>query len=171
MDFYDWLNEEIDWSGRDIKRWKMIRLFVTEGLVPFIEKYGYFTSSRLQYIQDCLATGLFENSGLAHTESDWTGVYKYDNSSDLDATAHYHHVIGQAAWDTFWAKWGTWLDLSLQEFRGQDRRFDIQTFIWEHIDLSKSPQMKVLTELLTDPYEEDTSGRHTWQQTEYQSQD
>lgn len=171
MNFYDWLNEEVDWNGHGINRWKMIRLFVTEGLMPLMEKYGYFTSSRLQYIQDCLATGLFENEGLSHSESDWHSVYTYDNSSDLDATAHFHHVVGQAEWDTFWLTWGSWSDVSLQDFRGQDRQFDIQNFIWEHIDLSKSPQMKVLTELLTDPYEEDITGRYAWQPPEYQIHD
>ena len=169
MDFYDWLEEEVEWGAQTLRRWKMIRLFVKEGLVPFMEKHGYVINSRLQHIQDCLATGLYENEGLSHTESDWWGVYKYDNSSDLEATAHFHHVVGQAKWTNFWVEWGTWSDVNAAEYRGQDRRYDIQTFIWEHIDLSKSSQMKVLDELLTDIYEDDTSSNRYM--PEYQAQD
>jgi hypothetical protein len=51
-------------------------------------------------------------------------------------------------WEEFWALWGVWGDFRPEEFRGQDRRLDIQEFVWGQVDLENSPQTDVLLELM-----------------------
>jgi hypothetical protein len=67
----------------------------------------------------------------------------------VDDKEHYYHVLSQEKWDRLWDTWAVWGDLN--NFRGEDRRIDIQEHCWSQLDLDESPQTRVVDELLAYP--------------------
>jgi hypothetical protein len=68
---------------------------------------------------------------------------------------HFYHVVSLDEWDKFWLVWREMDDVSDDSPRGQDRRFDIQDFVWGQLDLENSRQTQILDEILEEPMEEE----------------
>lgn len=145
--FDDWLYQPVHWSGGTYSpRWKVLHWFVYDGLLPWMEARGYRWGCSNAYLASCIATGLYENEGRSHVESEWNYPGK-NVSSSYEEEAHFHFVVSQETWDTFWYSYGGWGDLTLDTFRGLDRRLDIQAFVWGQLDLEASPQTRTFYEL------------------------
>lgn len=149
-EYYTWLQQPIDWKGVGIvPRCAAIRAFVAKGLRPFLAQLGYKISISDELLQSRIASGLFDNQGTSHIQSNWS-YGKEMGPHSQEEVYHYSHVVDSAAWDTFWFEWGSWADVSLEDGgeRGQDRRYDIEAFIWSQIDLDASPQTKIIMDFL-----------------------
>ena len=148
LSFYDWIDRRVDWDGETIPRSKAIRRFVRKGLMPWIETLGYRWESTREDIENRLATGLWANEKVSHAISNWKGLVPESHATQEEYW-HYTHVADCEAWNLFWSHWGVWTDVNpATSFWGQDRRFDIQEFVWGQLDLDISVQTKVVNELL-----------------------
>jgi hypothetical protein len=149
MEWEDWLKETV-YSGRGqteedevtyYSRARMIRLFVKEGLTPLFESHGYVFKRPPQTLCSRIATGLYENEGKHMLDSDWS--IGLENTDYLpEEKDHYYTVLDRAVWDRFWSSWAHWDDVSEHNWRGLDRRADIEEYCWTQLDLDRSPQTK-----------------------------
>ena len=129
MRFEEWLNAPIRMNDCVIISRKVwLTNFVKNGLYPMIKSRGYSWGITETHLRNCIATGLYENIGIPY----------------------YYHIVNPETWDNFWNIWGRSSDLSEDSGRGQDRRLDIQDFVWGQLDLSSSPQTDVVNEMLED---------------------
>jgi hypothetical protein len=154
MKFDAWLNGLVRVNNVIIRRREWIREFVGNGLYPWVKSKGYVWAVSEVQLRNAIATGLYENMGVSYLSSVWnypvsnTETHEYDKS-------HFYHVLSLDEWDKFWVTWGNMSDVSNDNSRGQDRRFDIQEFIWGQLDLVNSPQTAILDEMLEDPVDEE----------------
>jgi len=160
MTYQHWLNTYIEWDGGLRLRKDCISDFVKNGLYPFITEKGYTFNVSTKFLQSACATGLYENANEPHIKSEWNYAGPGGNTEwDLEGLAHFYHVVNDEAWARFWSTWGNWSDVSLDYFRGIDRRYDIQHYIRNCIDIDASGQTEVLDEMLNDAEEYDVSMR------------
>ena len=141
MKWNDWLQQSVEWKHglETMPRWKAIRRFVEEGLVPFVKSHGYSIRPDLRSLTNCIATGLYENEAKSTSESSWN--YQHHNITPLEEDeTQWYFVLGPQEWAAFWAAWGQWVDISEESWRGRDRQIDIEAFIWTQIDLLASRQ-------------------------------
>jgi len=143
-----WLWEPIhsgwgDAQSEDVPREVVLHTFLKEGLLPFLASKKYRIACEDHVFCSRIATGLFKNRNVSSVSSEWRfGLENTDYSpEDLD---HYYMVLSQDVWDSFWAVWGQWGDVSPDAERGIDRRNDIQAYIWTQLDLRASGQTAVL---------------------------
>jgi hypothetical protein len=156
MSYEQWLNTYIEWDRTLRLRKHCIIDFVNNGLFPFMNKMGYSFSVSGKFLQNVIATGLYENRGFPHVESKW----EYSNPSgdsewSTEYLLHYYHIVNEDAWSDFWLTWGKWSDVNEDSFRGMERRYDIQEYMKKCIDVEGSEQTKRLKEDLeneTDAY-------------------
>ena len=156
MNFYDWLQEHVTWRGYSTTRGRAIHRFVA-ALYPWLESLGFRWSCGQIELANTIANGLFDNRGKAHIESNWPGAEGPEGAFQ-EIEDHYRATVDWGAWESFWESWGLWGDVHPEEFRGQDRRLDIQEFVWGQVDLENSPQTDVVIELLGGSLEEDEDG-------------
>lgn len=170
MEFHSWLDEHVTWSGYLIPRRRAIRRF-TRGLYAWIQDHGFVWSCGERELGNQIANGLFDSSGKAHLESCWPGPAEPEGAFP-EAEDHYRAVMSWETWEGFWDLWGIWGDFRPDEFRGQDRRLDLQEFVWGQVDLENSPQTDVLLELMgaTEDNEEGivADGPEIWGRRSYQ---
>ncbi len=148
LSWNDWLEEPLEVeTGYFMPRWRIIHRFVKDGLVPFLQRYGYTMHGSISSIQSALASGLYTNQNAALTSSDWTTI-PYRNTEDSDEDrAHFDHILSQETWDDeFWSAWNWWPDVGEEEWRGWDRRQDIQNFAWSQMNLAASAQTTIVDE-------------------------
>jgi len=148
MDWNHWLYEEITFDGLvTCPRWKAIKSFVKDGLIPFFSSYGYTFAAKEQELCSRIATGLFVNASKSCLESDWKFEHVNIGSTEYQRL-HYYHTIDSDAWEAFWSIWGTWYDVGELSERGSDRRYDIQEYCWTQLSAHCSPQMQMLEDTL-----------------------
>jgi len=136
-----WLREIVCWDQCEyIPRHVAISRFVKNGLYPFILSNGYVFCEGPEGLKARLAHMLYTNRGKSFIECCTPYV-----DHDEDHKAHYDYVFSDK-WDDFWKGWALWKDLD--DWRGQDRQFDIQEFCWSHLNLDESSQTQVVEELL-----------------------
>jgi hypothetical protein len=147
MDWNEWFYETISWKGDTyVPRWRVLRHFVKDGLIPFLEKNGYSVAGTpYRELVSRIATGLYENRNRSCVESRWNFMLVNVDYSEGDE-AHWYHIMNQEKWDAFWDTWGQWTDVSLDTWRGDDRRIDIQAYCWTQINLENSFQTRVVNE-------------------------
>jgi hypothetical protein len=154
MKFDEWLNAPVRNGTSLVKRATWIRKFVGSGLYPWLKSKGYAWAVSERTLANCIATGLYENMGLSCIASVWD--YPTPNSDfHQDDKMHFYHVVSLDEWDKFWLVWREMDDVSDDSPRGQDRRFDIQDFVWGQLDLENSRQTQILDEILEEPMEEE----------------
>ena len=146
MWFNDWLEQYIYTVHGSLKRKTCISRF-TKSLWKFVILKGYTWKITESHLKNCIATGLYENTGKSHITSEWNYSDVNTEYSDDDLN-HFLHIIDSNAWEIFWTLNGTWGDLHETDFRGQDRRQDIEAFVWKQIDVNLSPQTQELYEIL-----------------------
>jgi hypothetical protein len=147
--FSAWIREWITWDTHSVRRSTVLRAFVQDGLIPFARSKGYsWATNDAQRIANALATGLWLNQEKSCLDSDWRGLELVDNTRHVADRHHFYMILDTDAWDDFWDVWGGWTDVNPEDsFRAQDRRNDIQEFLWGQLDLSLSAQTKVVKEL------------------------
>jgi hypothetical protein len=125
----------------------------TAGLYNLVQKKGYAWGISEKHLRNCIATGLYENERVSCLESVWT--YGGTNPDSEEDKIHYDHIMNDDVWVNFWNRYGTWTDVDLREYRGWDRRIDIQAFIWSQLNLNTSYQTRELEEILRGGEEEE----------------
>jgi hypothetical protein len=139
----DWLHSYVDLGLEKIKRGQMFKLFLHDGLIPFIESMGYVIGTPINVLYGRMVCGLYENRNKSTMESEWNTKYYCDYWNE-DDKLHYFHVIDPATWAEFWNSWRMIEDFSEESGRGQDRRIDMEHFVWRQLDLENSYQTEVL---------------------------
>ena len=147
-EFKVWLRENCYWGAEEMPRWKCIRTFVHDCLIPFIQRAGYEWRWPSKEIQNRIATGLFENRTKTHLMSNWSYLLPCAPIQSDEQEAHFHHILNRQEWDRFWGTWGNWTDVSLHEPYGFDRRHDIEYYVWGELDLAISSQTRELEEII-----------------------
>lgn len=148
MDWNDWLDERIEsMHGLPCERWRVIRRFVREGLIPFVALHGYDFETSSAILEYRVARGLWRNAFVSHTASDWSEVGGGYIDQAKEDEWQYHHILSESKWEEFWSRWAIWEDVADSSFRGIDRRLDIQAFVWTQLNLETSPQTQVVREL------------------------
>jgi hypothetical protein len=136
----DWIRERIHWNGFEIvPRSTCIRIFVKDGLVPFLRKKGYRLAVSEKEFANQIANGLFDSAGKSTVATRWN-VQARNTDCKIEDVWHWSHVLDDDVWEEFWSIWGHWEDVSLDSYRGQDRRIDIRWHVWTQIDLANSPE-------------------------------
>lgn len=151
MRFEDWLNQRVKNS---YTREAGIQSF-TKSLWHFIIIKGYAWKITELSLYNYIAKGLYDNAGKSHIASEWNYSNVNTDYSDDDLT-HFLFIMDSDAWHSFWLREGVWGDFHEDDFRGKDRRQDIEAFVWKQLDLESSPQTLELYEYLLGG-EEDTT--------------
>jgi hypothetical protein len=153
--FRNWLNTIVCWDDVEyISRHTAIKRFVYKGLYPFIESHGYVIRGDAKTLTSAITTLLYKNRGTSCLNAK---VFASSKANEYHDKSYFYHVISQAKWDSFWDAWSVWSDLN--DWRGEDRRIDIQEYCWSQIDLDESPQTRVVDELLSYSDESPTNAR------------
>jgi len=143
--FADWLEEMVWWEENEyVPRYMAIGKFVSEGLWPFIINNGYLLRTHVKPFAKNVAKVLYANRGESCLYSK-VQMVEPENSSK-EHLWHFHNVISEDKWELFWSEWAVWDDVI--DFRGLDRRIDIQHLCWSQLDLDESPQTRVVYELM-----------------------
>ena len=152
MYFEDWLNQNISTPFGLTKRRKCLKNF-SRILWSFIKSKGYKWNISEAHLRNCIATGLYENMNVSHLASKWyySDVNFQYNDDHLN---QYHHIFDEETWSQFWSRYGGWEDVCDDNFRGQDRRLDIESFICKQLDIPNSIQTELLDEALYDSDDE-----------------
>lgn len=141
-----WLEEIVCWDMVDyVPRREAISCLVSSGLYPLITSHGYIIKGEPKMFASNLATMLYMNRGCSMLDTKFPLAKSMGDNYDKE---HFHHVLSYSVWEPFWANWSMWSDLT--DFRGQDRKIDIEEFCWSQLDLDRSPQTKIVNELLSD---------------------
>ncbi len=157
--WYSWLREAVTWNENEtIPRWQAISRFVRHGLIPLVKKGGYTLHGTEQGLMNRIATGLFNNQLASYLESDWNfGIQNHDmTDEDHD---HFNFVLDPDVWEQFWSTWGCWDDVHETSWRGQDRRLNIQDYIWTQINVDQSQATNFINEIFGIGDEEDTGSK------------
>jgi hypothetical protein len=155
MNLNTWLNEHVYTPNGSLKRKYCIKNF-TGALYDFIASKGYTWKITEKYLRNCIVSGLYRNRGKSHIASVWNYSDVNTDYSD-DDYSHYLFILDSYAWYNFWRLHGLWGDLHENDFRGQDRRQDIEAFVWKQINIQESYQTEELYEILMGGEEEITN--------------
>lgn len=134
-EFKYWLTNEIYTKQFSyIQIYDCIKMFVHDGIIPFINKNGYNFCCNKEYICNIIATSLFY---YTKNSSYLIRLHKSVNFSD-EFYEHYTYKINREEWDNFW-KYYT--DLFNDLFFYKDGGFCVQLedLIYALIDLNSSP--------------------------------
>ena len=143
--FAEWLEEMVWWGENEyVPRYMAIGKFVSEGLWPFIINNGYVLRTHVKAFAKNIAKVLYANRGKSCLSSK-LHIIDPENTS-TEHFWHFHHILSEDKWELFWNEWAVWDDVI--DFRGLDRRIDIQHICWSQLDLDESPQTRVVYELM-----------------------
>ena len=143
--FAEWLEEMVWWGENEyVPRYMAIGKFVSEGLWPFIINNGYVLRTHVKAFAKNIAKVLYANRGKSCLSSK-LHIIDPENTS-TEHFWHFHHILSEDKWELFWNEWAVWDDII--DFRGLDRRIDIQHVCWSQLDLDESPQTRVVYELM-----------------------
>jgi hypothetical protein len=143
--FAEWLEEMVWWGENEyVPRYMAIGKFVSEGLWPFIINNGYVLRTHVKAFAKNIAKVLYANRGKSCLSSK-LHIIDPENTS-TEHFWHFHHILSEDKWELFWNEWAVWDDVI--DFRGLDRRIDIQHVCWSQLDLDESPQTRVVYELM-----------------------
>jgi len=104
----------------------LIRIFLNDGIIPFIQRNGYKFIMSKEYIENVLATVLF------HLDSNKFYRFQLPNNIYI-GTEIYNNYLDCLDWETFWRVWNR----STNDFFN-DAEVDIQILMWSCIDFDKS---------------------------------
>jgi hypothetical protein len=120
---------------------------VKYGLYPFIRQNGYNLREDVKGFALSIASILYFNRG-ASCLNPHDCLITDDGLNNIENKQHFYYVLNDAKWAAFWDRWGRWADVSLDYFRGSDRRIDIEGKCWEYVDFDSSYETTILHEHL-----------------------
>lgn len=153
--FKEWLTNEIYTKKYDyIQIYDCIKMFVNDGIYPFIIKHGYNFCCNKNYLCDAIATSLFfytkNNSYLIPISKE----VKFND----EFYEYFTYVINSEKWDSFWKYYN---DLFNNIFFYKEGGFCIQLeqLMYSLIDLEKSPtHIQYIEENTESESEDDNKG-------------
>jgi len=129
--FASWQNEEVithRYGAITIN--KLIHIFLTNGIIPFIKKNGYIFSMSKEYTENSLATILFH--------LDFNKFYKFKSPCDITFDNEFvNDYLYYPDWETFWKVWNHCTNNFFV-----DAELEIQILMWTCIDIRKSMACK-----------------------------
>ena len=133
--FSGWQNEIIFSSKYGyMKRLTAIRMFIKEGIIPFILKNGYIFSNNVEYIEDTIASMIFYyNLNKFNSYFDFDLNNKYDKHYD-----HYSYIITTDMWNNFFKYWSNTFDDNFLLYNESSLTAEIILLVWQLLNLSKS---------------------------------
>jgi len=138
-----WLHEPVIFGQSHVKRGALLKSFLNDGLVPFMNDMGYVIGTPVPRLYNDIVTGLYENQKKSALESVWSTDY-YCRDWTVEDRAHYYHTVAPDLWEKFWNNWKWIEDFSEFSYRGPDRRMDVEEYVWRQLDLDNSYQSEVL---------------------------
>ena len=147
MKYEEWLNETITTPfGLSVRR-NCLKNF-SNILFKFVESKGYYWGISEKSLTYYISYGMWENSKKSYALSEWNYSNINYNYNDDDYN-NYLSIFDSETWEYFWSRYGGWYDVDDDSsFRAQDRRHDIQEFVWKQIDIPNSPQTHLLYDSL-----------------------
>ena len=144
-----WLLQPITLDGNIstvLQRQLAIRAFCYQGLYPFIRSKGYV----LRIDKETLTAKVLRLMYFAYRKKK---VYaeNYNWEWDPEHKLMYWHVIDTDKWDELWLTWGNIDDFNEESGYAYRFRFSLPTYLWNWIDLEKSPRAIKLERDLYDP--------------------
>jgi hypothetical protein len=143
LSWESWLLEQISLDGSISyisSRQHVIREFCIKGLYPFIKSKGY--AWRIN--QETLTAKVLRLMYFAYRKKK-VYVEEYNWDWDPEHKLMYWHVLDTDTWDTLWEKWGS--------IEGFTLHYSLPFYVWNWLDLEKSPRAIKLERDLYDPDE------------------
>lgn len=157
-DWITWLNEPIytDAGIHNIQKRKYaIYIFLTEGILPFIQSSGYRFRHDTKVMTRLLLSALYFYS------TDFKmPIYRHSIPNLKDHEVEFYDALDTIAWSRFWEKWGSFQDFDIDSSTYRFR-FVLPTLLWSWIDLDTSPRVLHLAKIIeiVEMHEEGTKGR------------
>lgn len=146
-----WVNWQLDRVSIDndeaYVRKNIIKSFIEDDLIPFIQRNGYTFACEPFRISECIARVLYFGR-LSHEPLNTEYI-----DDDYD---HYYYTIDDEKWEYFWKNWSWWKDLG-DEYKNYHE--EIRYCVWTLLDIGNSKQTRILNEILGINNDDDTSSR------------
>jgi hypothetical protein len=153
LSWTSWLLEEISLDGtisNILPRQTVIQKFCLNGLYPFIVSKGYVW--RIE--KDVLIAKVLRLMYFAYRKKRiFVEDYNYDWNPEHKQI--YWSAVDTDAWDTLWTTWGMMEDFDEQTGFAYRLRFSLPNYVWNWLDLEKSPRAIKLEKDLYDPDTQD----------------
>ena len=144
-----WLLQPISMDGTIstiIQRQLAIQSFCYQGLYPFIRSKGY----AFHISKEILTAKVLRLMYYAYQKKK---VYTEDYNAEWDPEHKlmYWHAIDTDKWDELWSVWCNIDDFHDETGFAYGLRFSLPSYVWNWIDLEKSPRAIKLEKDLSDP--------------------
>ena len=144
-----WLLQPISMDGTIstiVQRQIAIREFCYQGLYPFIRSKGY----TFHINKEILTAKVLRLMYFAYRKKK---VYAEDYNAEWDPEHKlmYWHAIDTDKWNGLWETWGNIDDFNDETGYAYRFRFSLPEYVWNWIDLEKSPRAIKLEKDLCDP--------------------
>ena len=111
-------------------RVQAIERFVTDGLYPFLQDFGY----QWRYSEEDITNKLLH---LLFAYRQGQTIVMRDLQPQEDLFDQYTYLVDASAWDSFWQSWGNLEDFCEDGYASQFR-YHIDYFAWNYLDLENS---------------------------------
>ena len=153
-DWYYWINEPIFLNNgvyTIVKRKEGIRRFCLEGLIPFLQKYGY----RIYYSDAAFVKHMLH---LLFAIQNGKKVLSFpvDYPHYTDHKSQFDDLLDGYAWEEFWNHWGKLQDFQEDAYASRFR-FQLPLFLWSWLDFDYSSTIQKLERELNQTEDEDFS--------------
>jgi hypothetical protein len=132
-------------------------VFITNGLVPFLARFGYALDFSLDEQVKILRGWAFAHvqiQRLSGYHNSHVTLLRCAHSGGDEEFDWYCHTISPLAWETFAKKWAH-VDFLDESDPGHHQRMDLPRLVWHMISLNKSRTHRVWLEILQDCMEQD----------------
>lgn len=152
--YREWQKEPIQsLNYENVSKGKAIYYFIRDGLLPFIQSYGYNLGKGTMQFEDILASMMFTYSINKNK------IYRVSETNLTDEMQphyqHYCHTINYDTWERFWKLWDNEFNgLFLYEY--DTLCSQIQCIVWECIELKNSSTYLEYLEETCDSEHDDT---------------
>lgn len=150
-----WINEPVfldEGVLNILKRKHAIYVFCTEGLLPFLERFGFAIVYDEKQLTAILLRMLYALSQRKQIKS-----VPFQDKPYEEVYAYYLHLIDSQEWERFWSTWGQMQDFLPDSF-GYKLRAELPEFIWSWLDFDSS---YAIQDLLRELEEADSSDEGT----------
>lgn len=153
LSWTSWLLEDISVDGtisNIMARQTVIEDFCFNGLYPFIKTKGYVWNIEKEVLTGKVLRLLY----FAYRKKK-VFVEDYNRDWNPEHKQIYWSVVDTDAWDTLWNTWGKIEDFDDETGFAYRLRFSLPNYVWNWLDLEKSPRAIKLEKDLYDPDNQD----------------